>query len=131
MRANYGIFISKKLPHHHRMKGFALIEVLVALLILSAGLFGIVAMQLSALRHSQDAYWHSLATTQLSSFFDCLRVNRSDIARAKELNRWNVLNARLLPEGEGSYQCSDTQCEIKVMWSTHQQKRSISITGSP
>jgi type IV pilus modification protein PilV len=112
------------------MKGFALIEVLVALLILSLGLFGIVGMQLSALRHSQDAYWHSLATTQLSSFFDSLRVNRSDTARAKELDRWNALNARLLPEGKGSYACNHVHCEIKVLWRSHKQQHSLSMKGA-
>jgi len=112
------------------MKGFALIEVLVALAILSLGLLGIAGMQLSALRHSQDAYWHSLATTQLSSFFECLRVNRSGAARAKELERWNGLNARLLPQGIGKYKCANGSCEVEVWWVTRQENR-LSMTGAP
>lgn len=114
-----------------RMKGFALIEVLVALLIVSIGLLGIAGMQVSALRYSQDAYWHSLATTQISSFFECLRVNRSGSVRAKELDRWNQLNARLLPQGEGSYQCDGHgTCDIHLSW-TVRVKHTLSMQGSP
>lgn len=112
------------------MKGFALIEVLVALLILSLGLLGTVGMQLSALQHSQDAYWHSLATTQISSFFECLRVNRTSAAREKEFTRWQKLNTRLLPKGEGKYTCDKKTCTVDMRWMS-KKEHYLSITGIP
>lgn len=98
------------------MKGFALIEVLVALLILSLGLFGIVGMQLVSLQHTQDAYYRSVATLQLSSLFERLRASESDLARARELNDWNMINANLLPQGEGDYHCIADLCTVTVRW---------------
>lgn len=113
------------------MKGFALIEVLVALLILSLGLLGIAGMQLAALQHSQEAYWRSLAATQLSSFFESLSVNRTDAARKKEQDRWKDLSALLLPKGDMSYICDkESICTVTVGWKTKQDNH-ITMTGAP
>lgn len=43
-------------------KGFSLIEALVAILILSLGLLGVVAMQLNAMKSAHVAYQRSIAT---------------------------------------------------------------------
>lgn len=102
------------------MKGFALIEVLVALFILSLGLFGIAAVQLSALQYSQDAYWQSLATTQLSSLSERFRANQSTFARDNELILWNATNAYLLPQGRGDYHCLENLCTLSVGWTARQ-----------
>lgn len=110
------------------MKGFALLEILVALLVLSLGLIGIAGMQLSALQQSQDSYWQSVATTQLASLFERLRVNQSKSARAQELTLWNGINARLLPHGIGGYHCDDDWCSAFVQWKT-KQVQSVSLTA--
>jgi len=111
-----------------RMKGFALIEVLVALFILSLGLLGIAGMQLSALQHSQEGYWHSLASTQVSSMFERLRANESSTARENEFVRWNAINARLLPSGSGHYSCNTGMCTVTVQWAT-KKTHVLSVSG--
>lgn len=98
------------------MKGFALLEILITLVILSIGLLAIAGMQLSALRHSQDAYLHSVAATQLQSLLERLRVNQSDAKRGAELIEWNAINARLLPHGAGTYTCHDNACTAHISW---------------
>ena len=98
------------------MKGFAFIEILVALLIISLGLLGIVGMQLSALRNSEAAYQQSIAINQLAAMSDRLRANHGAAARDRELARWNVINARLLPKGRGSYHCVGNACKALLEW---------------
>lgn len=110
------------------MKGFALLEILITLVILSIGLLAIAGMQLSALRHSQDAYLHSLATTQLQSLLERLRVNSSDAKRTAELTEWNTINARLLPQGTGDYTCNDHVCTASIQW-YNQTQHSLSLSS--
>jgi type IV pilus assembly protein PilV len=110
------------------MKGFALIEVLVALLLLSFGLLGIVSMQLLALKHTHDAYLRSVATTQIMSLMERLRVNHTTTARESELIRWNDLNAILLPQSKGGYHCSGNYCTVRLQWKTH-HAQSLSLSA--
>lgn len=98
------------------MKGFSLLEVMLALFILSVGLLGMVGMQLSAMKYTDEAYFQSLATTQLSSMMERLRANHSSESRERDFQRWNVLNATLLPEGEGRYSCQNDYCTVHVNW---------------
>ena len=96
--------------------GFSLIEVLLALFILSVGLLGIAQMQLSSLHHTEEAYRQSIATIQLSSLSERLQANPSDTARQNELTQWNTQNARLLPKGKGKYQCNAEHCTAQIQW---------------
>jgi len=81
------------------VKGFSLIEVLIALCVLSVGLFGIASLQSVSLRRNYDAYLHSIAVTQLASMFNRLQVSTPQ----KDLPIWNRVNAKLLPQGRGEY----------------------------
>jgi type IV pilus modification protein PilV len=110
------------------MKGFALIEILVALFIFSLGLFSIAGMQIAVLQQTEEAYWQSVAVTQLSSWSERLRANQSTVTRKKEKVAWNKLNAHLLPHGEGDYACEMKQCTAYVKWKTKQQ-HTLSLTN--
>ncbi len=44
-------------------KGFSLIEVMVALLVLAIGLLGIASLQLNGLRHAHSSYYSSIASS--------------------------------------------------------------------
>lgn len=110
------------------MKGFALLEVLIAVLIISAGCLGVVGMQMLALQHTKTAYYHSLATIQLSAMFDRLRVNQSVSSRNAELQNWNEINMRLLPQGNGDFNCVGNNCEVNLHWK-FKQEYSLSFSG--
>jgi len=60
-----------------RQTGFGLVEVLVALLIVSVGLLGIVSLQVTALKNVGSSMERSQAVIQTYSYMDVLRANRA------------------------------------------------------
>lgn len=56
-------------------KGYTLIEVLVALLIVSLGLLGMAALQITALKQNQNAYVRSQAIISANDIMDRMRAN--------------------------------------------------------
>lgn len=66
------------LPRHQA--GTNLIEVMVALVILSIGLLGLALMQLQGLRHNTDAYLRTQATFLASEIIERMRANAASAA---------------------------------------------------
>ena len=66
---------NKTLNRHNR--GFTLIEVLVALLILAVGILGIAALQYQGLKFSHDAYIRSQVNVLAYDIADRMRMNRA------------------------------------------------------
>ncbi|MEH6651036.1 MAG: type IV pilus modification protein PilV [Motiliproteus sp.] len=60
--------------------GFSLIEVLVALLVLSVGILGLIAMESRALKNNQSAYHRSQATILIYDLADRIRANKGALA---------------------------------------------------
>lgn len=84
------------------VKGFSLIEVLVSLLLLSFILLSFDATQLFAMRKNRDAYFHTLAVNQLSSFSELLKILQGHEALIPhQLAIWNEQNKKMLPYGKG------------------------------
>lgn len=62
-----------------RERGLTLVEVLVSLLVLSIGLLGIAALQLTGLRENTSAFRHSQATWLAYEMADRMRANRTGV----------------------------------------------------
>jgi type IV pilus assembly protein PilV len=60
-----------------QVKGFTLVEVLVALLVLSIGLLGIGKLMMFSARANDSAYMRSQATALAYSLLDAMRANRT------------------------------------------------------
>lgn len=56
-------------------KGFTLIEVLIAMLVLSVGLLGLAGMQATSIKNNQSAYFRSQATQLAYDLADRMRAN--------------------------------------------------------
>jgi type IV pilus assembly protein PilV len=113
--------------------GFTLIEVLVAIIVLSLGLLGVAGMQLAGLRASQSSYLRTLATYQAYDMADRMRANLQGVnggsynnmsgdpgspgcvatnctpaqMAQNDQHEWSVSNASILPSGTGAV-CLDS-----------------------
>jgi type IV pilus assembly protein PilV len=120
-----------------RQAGVGLIEVLVAVLVLSMGLLGLANLQMFSLRHNQSAHERAMAVVQIYSIADAMRAERS-VAMSKGFNvaldreaamptgsafataavtNWRENLEALLGEAAiGSIDCNGAECEIVVQW---------------
>ncbi len=65
-------------PNPVRAQGFSLIEVLVAVVVLSIGLLGLAALQVSGLRVGQSSFYRAQAAQFASDMADRLRANAGE-----------------------------------------------------
>lgn len=118
----------------NRTRGFSLLEMLVALLILSFGLLGIAGLQATSLRNNTAAYMRTQANFLAYDMVDRMRANRDaavagsyDIALggtisgdsvvAQDLSAWKSQLDTALTSGDGSVACdANAVCTIIVQW---------------
>ncbi|HUQ10409.1 MAG TPA: type IV pilus modification protein PilV [Steroidobacteraceae bacterium] len=118
-----------------RQTGFGLVEVLVALLIVSIGLLGIASLQVVALKNTGSSMERSQAVMQTYSYLDVLRANY-DAAKISGLDipvmtcdpenlaetlveqrKWlGELHDTLGPESCAQVECLGDHCTITVQW---------------
>ena len=66
------------LPANHQ-RGFTLLEVLIAVVVLSIGLLGVAGLQAFGLRNNQDAYMRSQATILAMDIAERMRANMAGV----------------------------------------------------
>ncbi len=70
---------SRSVPSHKsRQCGFSMIEVLVAILIVSVGLIGMALLQSMALKYSQSSNYRTQAVNLSSNLLEQVRANRAE-----------------------------------------------------
>jgi type IV pilus assembly protein PilV len=94
--------------------GFTLLEVLIALVVLSVGLLGLAALQTGTLRFNQAAYLRSQATNLAYDIADRIRANRTAALAAgyDGANAYlaaNALPACAAPAGAGTVAQNDIE----------------------
>jgi type IV pilus assembly protein PilV len=117
-------------------RGVGLIEVLVAVLILSIGLLGLAGLQMRTLRDNQSALERGVAVMETHAIADAMRAdrilattNRYNIALGAEppegdtfrdvaLREWlSNLENSLGPNATGSVTCNNSPaCTIEIQW---------------
>lgn len=85
--------------------GFSLIEVLVALAVLSIGLLGLAALQTTGLKFNHQSYERTQAVLQSYDIIDRIRANRSGTNRAINTTYNDSLGATA-----GTADCTTTTC---------------------
>jgi len=110
-------------------RGFTLLEVLIALLVLSIGLLGLAALQTLGLKFNHESYQRTQAVYQAYDMIDRIRANQTSKASYKnvalgstpslsgidcstgcnagqlatyDINTWNTANAAVLRQGRGA-----------------------------
>lgn len=123
--------------------GFTLLEVMVAMVVLSIGLLGVAGLMASSMRNNQSAYHSTQATWLAYDILDRMRANNvvalaggyaaanaigspavcstaapgGSIA-AQDIGAWKNMIACALPEGDGSITVTPTnrQVSITIQW---------------
>jgi type IV pilus assembly protein PilV len=131
-------------PNHRQSaaSGFAMMEVLIAIVILLFGLLGFAGLQAAGIRYNHAAYLRTQAALQASDMVDRMRANPTAIAAGNYDNvtgtgtdpgcitsgctpvdlakydqyAWNTANAAVLPSGQGTVAKSGKVFLVKVMW---------------
>lgn len=123
-----------------RQSGFTLLEVLVAMLVLSIGLLGLAGLMASSMRNNQSAYHSTQATWLAYDILDRIRANRqvalaggysaanalgspancstaapSGSIAAQDIGGWKNMIACALPEGDGSITVTPANSRVRVI----------------
>ncbi|MFC4312111.1 type IV pilus modification protein PilV [Steroidobacter flavus] len=116
-----------------RAAGMTLVEVLVTLVIISVGLLGVAALQLTTVRNNYDSFVRTQAATLAGDMLDRMRANRSMVtqyeiditnetvpnnAAGRDIRRWRDTLAGQLPRGIGGITYDDATriVTIEIRW---------------
>ncbi len=124
-------------PKQH---GFSLLEVLIAVLVLSIGLLGLAGLQATSLRYNHDAQLRGQASLLAYDMADRLRANRDaavagnydgthtatacqdnftpagGAVAARDLDEWRQSLGCLLPDAQGVVSRNGDMATITIQW---------------
>lgn len=117
--------------------GFTLLEILIAVLVLSIGLLGMAGLQATSLRNNHDAFVTTQATYLAHDMADRMRANRTALATytslsgvshdcvtasctptdvaENDISEW-LAEVQALPSGQGNIAQAGPLFTITVMW---------------
>jgi type IV pilus assembly protein PilV len=126
------------MPIKNPQTGFTLLEVLIALLVLSFGLLGLAALQAYSVKANQSANFRSQATALANMMLDNMRANRANIGSyyadnyeeilctdapdtstvaTRDLDTWRSEINCVLPLGRGAVaRISDNEMAVCIRW---------------
>ena len=123
--------------------GFSLLEVLVAMIILSIGLLGLAALQAFSIKANQSANYRTQATALAYDLIDRMRANRNELiagnyytnygssrggcpdtggtppstgAAARDLYDWKCAIQSQLPQGDGAVRMPGGTVVVAIRW---------------
>ena len=116
-----------------KQRGFTLLEVMVAMLIVSIGLVGLAGLLITGSKNNQSAYHRSQASWMAYDILDRMRANRTlaqsgsyDLTLGAtptatgtaltDLTQWTTQLATALPGGKGQISRTGGITEITVRW---------------
>lgn len=104
------------------MRGFSLLELLIALMLFSTALVFALQQHLKCRYSLRGSYYKQVALEQSLSLTARLHVNSDPIFQLREIEEWNQENNVLLPRGVGTYLGSKTKYQIIICWMMRQKE---------
>ncbi len=122
--------MSKRL---HKQSGVGLIEVMLAILVLSAGFLAAAKMQVEGMRYSQSAYFLSQANLMLKDMTDRMRTNRQGVLDGHYDNAATVSGTSLPACVDSGSKCSPAQIAQSDIhaWSNYLHAPSNAVNFKP
>ena len=117
-----------------RQHGFTLLEVLVAMVIVSIGLVGLAGLMMTSAKNNQSAYYRSQASWLAYDIVDRMRANRtsalngdyniayqttassSNAMALLDLGQWKTELKTALPTGDGQITFLGNVAKVDVRW---------------
>jgi len=117
-----------------KQRGFSLLEALIAFLVLSIGLLGMAALQLTGLKQNQSALFRSHATFQAYQITDRMRANRENAENGdysrdigdpdptagaladEDVIDWLSNLSSVLPAGDGAIAINGDVVTVTIQW---------------
>ncbi len=113
---------------HRREHGVTLIEVLIAMLVLSIGLLGLAGLYLNALRASQDMHFRVLASIAAEDMGEHIRITGDSDGY---LNGWQTDLGNRLPGGQGAVAPGTDTHVVTVTWNQRARLMDVSDVDPP
>ncbi len=108
-------FISRQMP---RQSGLTLLEIMVTMVILSLGLLGLAALQMTGLKNNRNAYYNSMAAQIVLNVAEHLRGDATNAATGSVYDNLAKISA------------DSTQCKPEVeTFTTRMQCLTASLPG--
>ena len=89
-------------PSRRSQHGVAMIEVLVAVLILSFGVLGLIGLQARAVNVANDAEERNQAALLADEIIAAMWINRSTTVADDDVTAWDTTVGSRLPNGDGT-----------------------------
>ena len=122
---------------HRKQAGLSLIEILVAIIIISFGLLGVAALQVTGLKNNQSAFNRSTANVLAYDMLDRMRANKGALIagsyntgafwdyatnappststmKDSDLNDWLLAISKRLPSGKGKIEAAANASVLRV-----------------
>lgn len=110
-------------------RGSTLIEVMVAVLVLSLGLLGALKLQTEGVRQNADSRYTVLASTYAHDALDAISYDRTNQKSSWMMSSGSMANGltgrpqvwltnlqRDLPDGKADVGCTGNKCTIQITW---------------
>ncbi|MEE9358331.1 MAG: type IV pilus modification protein PilV [Sedimenticolaceae bacterium] len=96
-------------------KGFTLLEVLIAALVLSLGLLGTAGMQIISLKNTNSAYQRAQATQLAYDIIDRMRANRDEAEKSDSKSKYAIAYGGKTYAASSLPDCETKNCDSGTM----------------
>lgn len=96
--------------------GFSLFECLIALLLLSIGLFGVASAELMLMTAQQNVYRRMQVNDEFQRLSEQLHININKTVKYAMMNTWQQQMLNMFPGGRFNFESSDDHCRVNIYW---------------